>query len=250
MTRSLHLCRTETEACSAAASAAPPGLVLSVLEDGGGEVARVATATILGPVDRTYHQPDERLLASIVVDTLQNGESDVFAAVPEWRGERLAELASAAGFRVARPSGPCPAAVDQPFSLLAAARRRADVTVGPDGAAVVGSFCKMFVDTHPAVAPGDAVRMEVFEHDDGCDVFYVDDQGEYLGLHGRLPYALPDEAVERLGEVRAKVDFTSWGREWRDGVLVPVQTLVFNIPADVDSMLADARLPRPVAPLE
>jgi hypothetical protein len=244
VTARLHLCRTDTEACLGAFAATPPGFVVSLGEEDGIRYARAATSTLFGPVDRRFTDPERDILDSLVVDTLAAGEHDVWLVADGDEAERLSGRALEAGFEVVpAPAAAPPPGLPDPFSTLALLRRRAEAT-SRDGRPVVMSYCKMFLDDHPLpVEPGDRLAMGVRADGDGSEVFYVDADGEYVGTHGRIPYPVDDDSAARMRRVSVTVGYTSWGRDWKDGAIVPVQTIMFDLPADVDALLSDAKLP-------
>lgn len=239
--RTLYLCRTATEACLGAVGQENPGMAVAVAEIDGILVVRWGEATVFGPVDRTASEPERSLVEGLVVDTLETGEKDVyFACVDEAIREGIADRAVLLGHALKQPLPVAPPSVAEPFSLFGARRIRAK----PGASGGVMSFCELDPAEHRPLVVGDRIRMATeAAADGGTEVGYVDDRGWLLGLHGKVPFTLDEESLARVAEVEIEVTYVSWGRSWRNERLRDVQFLIFEIPPDVDAMLADARLP-------
>ena len=234
----LHLARSRTEACSGAVYSETPGVAVHVSDDSGTRCAWMGTTTLFGKVVRKYDAVDDTTLRSLVLDTLEAGEQDVWLSGndPELT-EELADLAREDGFRAIPVSGEVPQSVEDPFSLFDGTH---DTHV-PGGREFVVSFCKVDTSERAPLAMGDTLTMVV--GGGGSDILYLDPEGVVAGMHGRLPAPAEPYVADMLRGVAARVEYVSWGREIRGGVDVDIQTVVFEIPVDVSRVLRDAKLP-------
>ena len=236
MTRqpTLHVCRTVTEACLGAAAQDVVGLVVTIFEEDGLTCARQATSSIFGLINRRADAVEKDYLRSLVCDTLEIGDQDVWLAssVPGIT-DTLVGFAENTGFRVSYASGQVPETLLDPYQVFI--RKTQPKTTE------VLSFCQ--VDPQDAeMAVGDILRMDCVFEGPGCNVVYLTESGIPIGSHGSLPFPIDEYGIERLREVRAMVSYVNWGRGWRNGRLVPLQTIVFNIPNDVAAMLEGCSL--------
>jgi hypothetical protein len=237
--RVLHLCTNGTQACLGAIGQDVPGFAVALTEEDGIRCVRWAEATVFGTVDRRVSAPETVLVEGLVIDTLQAGEKDVWLSctIPAVLRD-LTRRAEKAGHSVRIHDEGCSSMAD-PFSLFSTRRIRGG---SPNGMTM--SFCELDPMDHKPMKVGDVLHMA---HEPssggGTQVGYVDEEGWLVGLHGLLPGVLDWEVAERLGEVHAVISYVSWGRSWRAGELRDMQFLIFDIPCDVDAVLADAKLP-------
>lgn len=238
--RTLHLCRTATDACMGAVGQENPGLAVAVIETDGILMARWGEATVFGPVVRSASAPDRGMVEGLVIDTLEAGEKDVFfSCVDEAIREGIADRAVNLGHRLRQPETATRSSIAAPFSIFATRRVRAKA--GASGG--VMSFCELDPDEHAPLEVGDFIRMAVEATDDGgTEIAYVDDGNWFVGMHGRVPFVLDQEAIDRIEEVSVQITYVSWGRSWRASRLRAMQFLIFEIPSDIDALLADAKL--------
>jgi len=236
------MCRNAAEAVALAEAAAWRALVVEARQRGGGLAVRTAEMTVFGPSVRAHEGADAALVASMAQDTAAQGAGDVLLAVygADLR-EEVARRLGDAGVRVGAPEGPAPA--DDEGALASLARRRPP-TAGTARGGLVPSYVTAYPDEGGALRAGDEVRMGRRVRADGrTEVFYAARGGRRVGLHGVVPRLLSSAEAARLAAVRAAVRAFTFGRErLPDGRERDTQVLVLDIPADVDEMLADARV--------
>jgi flavin-binding protein dodecin len=217
------------------------GMAVIVSERDGARVVRWAEVTMMGPTVQERADPDQDTLDSLVLETLDGGERDVWLASSDTAmAERLAGLAEDRGHRVSRVAASGKKGPSDPFSPFRSMRAK-PVASSRGG---VTFFCQLDPSVHAPMKVGDVLLMDQEpDGNGGCTVAYVDVRRKLVGLHGMLPYELGEAACEALHRVRTTVDYVSWGRAIRNGEAADVQTLMFEIPPEIEDMLSAAKLP-------
>ena len=195
-----------------------------------------AEASILGLVERQLSSPEPGFAETLVADSLRVGGRDVWVACSDDKlAHLMQEAADLGGYVVRQPREAAPPVViSEPFELFRVRRVR------PSGGGHVLSFCEVKSDIHDPLVIGDVLGMAYeVNKAGGADIAYTDAQGWLVGMHGRLARPLDDLSVARLAEVRVAVQAINWNRD-RNGA--PLQMVAFEIPADVDALLAGAKL--------
>lgn len=243
--RTLHLCESFDAACVGATDAPVVGAAVFVGHDPHGYCARICQGSVFGPTSRRISDPSFDTVASMAVGTLGNATSvgayvanhDVWLHCPDpGVRERLCQAARSSGHAVAicddAPSG----SVD-PYDLF----RQRKTAASDTGSKTSVSCCRVDPRSHDPLESGAVVRMMI--SGDRRTVNYTDVDGNVLSMHGILPHQLDDEQVSKVLSVSASVTTQVWGKQWIGGEIVPVQSVFFDIPAEIDAMLADSVIP-------
>lgn len=219
-----------------------PGLAVCVFESQGQLVVKWGEATLFGAIVRSQHAPRPGFIDGLVVDTLEAGEKDVFfSCIDDFLREEIQTRTMDLGHCIKQPSDQSPDTIENPFSLFSARHIRAKATASGG----VMSFCELDPLEHNPMEVGDSLHMATeIDENHMTQVAYTDSQGWLVGLHGHLSFVLADDNRALVAEVNTRVDYISWGRSWRSGRLRDMQFLVFEIPEEIDRMLADAKLPK------
>jgi hypothetical protein len=244
--KKLYICERASDACRRATGQKPPGFAIAVTM---GTTASVEWGefTVFGPVHRTvqvagpdFYAEAGPLVEDLVFNTLDQKDRDVWLACSDSAIMKVVmDRARRTGIDVnVVPVSHIPS-VTSPFDLFSSVKQRAKAS--PAGG--VMSYCTLDPAIHAPLDKGAILRMTAESDDDGGTVVsYTDDNGAFVGLHGRLPFPLAETDRRRLAEVRVEVNGVAWGRTWKADTLIASETLTFELPPDVDMMLADAKL--------
>ncbi len=217
-------------------------MAVVVRQEGAGFSVRYGFRTAAGAVIRDLDEMDGDDIERMVMQTLGRGTS-VWVHGPK---RIMDALLTAAGARRIATGGRVPTVVagGDPFAAFQAPYRRRIPVEG-----TVMSFCRYeLVDGAEPLEHGAFVSMKATSRPDATRIAYLGPDGRELGLHGVVPRELSRSAILEIDAVRVPLERYSLGRtgtgeegEAEEGNLH--QILIFSIPARVDAMLQDARIP-------